>query len=504
MKRLLTFMALFACALSSAQNIDDVLRYSTENLQGTARFQGMGGAFGALGGDLSALSANPAGSAVFNNSLFTFTGTYFDRRAKADYQGIRTNDNSNSLDINQVGGALVFKTKDPDSKWKKISAAFNYDMVQNFDDRIFVNGLSDEGIDNYFLNYADGFATEDLRLLDGENLTDAYLNIGSSPDLGYPAQQAFLGFQAGIIDPDPDDETETTYVSNANYNDLSQDFRQTVSGQNSKFTVNGAIQYGEHLSFGASLNFHNVLFDRLNRYQEEYLDASSDVTRLTLENLLQTEGTGFSFGLGAIGKLNDFIRLGASYQSPTWYRLTDNFAQRINSNYRNRNTEVDRSPFLGTNIFDYQIKTPGKLTGSVAAVFGQNGLLSLDYGYQDFSNAELRPTSDSFFAAENVFISERLGAVSSLRVGGEYRIKRLSLRAGYRYEQSPYEDGSSIGDLFGVSGGLGLNFGGSRLDLAVNRTDQDVLRYFFDTGINTPAVVNQINMNFMLGYTLNF
>lgn len=504
MKRLLTFMALSACALSSAQNIDDVLRYSTENLQGTARFQGMGGAFGALGGDLSALSANPAGSAVFNNSLFTFTGTYFDRRAEADYQGIRTNDNSNSLDINQIGGALVFKTKDPDSKWKKISAAFNYDMVQNFDDRIYVNGLSNEGIDNYFLNYADGFATEDLRLLDGENLSDAYLNIGSAPDLGYPAQQAFLGFQAGIIDPNPDDETETTYVSNANYNELSQDFRQTVSGQNSKFTVNGATQYGEHLSFGASLNFHNVLFDRLNRYQEEYSDTNSDVTRLTLENLLQTEGTGFSFGLGAIGKLNDFIRFGASYQSPTWYRLTDNFTQRINSNYRNRNTEVDRSPFLGTNIFDYQIKTPGKLTGSVAAVFGQNGILSFDYGYQDFSNAELRPTSDSFFAGENAFISERLGAVSSLRVGGEYRIKRLSLRAGYRFEQSPYEDGNSIGDLFGVSGGLGLNFGGSRLDLAVNRTDQDVLRYFFDTGITTPAVVNQIHMNFMLGYTLNF
>ncbi|KKK52288.1 hypothetical protein LCGC14_3106420, partial [marine sediment metagenome] len=117
---------------------------------------------------------------------------------------------------------------------------------------------------------------------------------------------------------------------------------------------------------------------------------------------------------------------------------------------------------------------------------------------------ELRPTSDSFFAAENTFISDRLGTVSTVRLGGEYRIERLSLRAGYRYDQSPYEDGNIIGDLVGVSGGLGYNFGGSRLDFAVNRTDQDVLRYFFDTGINTPAVVNQINLNFSLGYTLNF
>ena len=495
---------MLVCAITSAQNIDDVLRYSTENVQGTARYQGMGGAFGALGGDLSALSANPAGSAVFNNSLFTFTGTYFDRNANATYQGSMNGDNSSSLEINQVGGALVFKSKDPDSKWKKISAAFNYDMVQNFDDRIFVEGTGNEGIDNYFLDYADGFIAEDLRLQDGEDLTDAYLNIGAATDLGFSAQQAFLGFQAGIIDPNPNDDTETTYISNANYNDLLQDFRQTVSGENSKFTVNGATQYGENLYLGASMNFHNVLFDRLNRYQEQYINADNQATRLTLENLLQTEGSGFSFGVGAIGKLNDFIRLGASYQSPTWYRLTDNFSQRISSDYRNRNTEVDGSPFLGRSIFDYQIKTPGKVTGSIAAVFGKNGLLSLDYGYQDFSSARLRPTNDSFFAAENNFISERLGAVSTVRIGGEYRIKRVSLRAGYRYEQSPYASGNIIGDLLGVSGGLGYNFGGSRIDISVNRTDQDVLRYFFDTGINTPAVINQINTNFTLGYTLNF
>jgi long-subunit fatty acid transport protein len=143
------------------------------------------------------------------------------------------------------------------------------------------------------------------------------------------------------------------------------------------------------------------------------------------------------------------------------------------------------------------------LTGSIAAVFGKNGLLSFDYGYQDYSDAELRPTSDSFFASENQFISEALGGVSSFRVGGEYRIQRVSLRAGYRYRQSPYEDGNFAGDLFGISGGIGYNFGGSRLDFAVNRTDQDVLQNIF-TGINTPAVVNRVNTNFSLGYTLNF
>ena len=77
MKRYLTFVILMACAISSAQNINEALRYGTENLQGTARFQAMGGAFGALGGDLSSLNINPAGSAVFNNSLFTISGSNY-------------------------------------------------------------------------------------------------------------------------------------------------------------------------------------------------------------------------------------------------------------------------------------------------------------------------------------------------------------------------------------------------------------------------------------------
>ena len=41
-----------------------------DNSVGSARFQSMGGAFGALGGDLSAININPAGSAVFIDNQY--------------------------------------------------------------------------------------------------------------------------------------------------------------------------------------------------------------------------------------------------------------------------------------------------------------------------------------------------------------------------------------------------------------------------------------------------
>ncbi len=264
-----------------------------------------------------------------------------------------------------------------------------------------------------------------------------------------------------------------------------------------------STQYQETLYLGASLNFHSVLYDRYTQFSESGYDADSEIQFTTFDNRLRTEGSGFSFSLGAIAKLNEMVRLGGSYQSPTWYRLTDDTSQRINSTLAD--DDINFIDFNIINLFDrYTIKTPGKLTGSMALVFGKEGLLSLDYGYQDMSQAELRPTTDPSFAAENSFISNQLGQVSSIRIGGEYRLGQVSLRGGYRYEQSPYADGSTIGDLNGYSGGIGYNFGGSRLDLAVNRTEQDINKQLFDTGLPVPGFINNINTNVTLSYTLNF
>lgn len=501
MKRNLTFIVLLVCSIASAQNITDVLRYSSENLQGTARFQGMGGAFGALGGDLSALNINPAGSAVFNNNLGTVSGTAYNRDNAISYNGNVTSSSPNYVDINQAGGVLVFKSTNPDSNWTKMALALNYDITENYDDNIYAAGSSTEGIDNYFLNFAQGVPYGDILLQDGEFIEDAYLDIGANQ--GFGDQQAFLGYFGGLIDPAAMENDNTAYNSNAGYTSVNQEFSRITSGYNSKFTLNVASQYKERLHLGASLNFHNILYNRYDEFTETGYNADSEIQRTTFDNRLFTQGSGFSLSVGAIAKLSDFVRVGGSYQSPTWYRLEDELSQRISSDLADDN--INFINFDQVNLFPtYKLKTPAKLTGSLALIFGKNGLLSFDYGYQDMSKAELGPTSDANFADVNTDVANELGAVSSFRLGGEYRIERISLRAGYRFEESPYESSDAIGDLAAISGGIGYNFGGSRLDLAINRTERDVAQRLFDTGINTPALVNGISMNGTLSYTINF
>lgn len=488
------------CAVLSAQDITDVLRFSQEELLGTARFQSLSGAFGALGGDLSAINVNPASSAVFNNGQFTMTGAAYNRKNDAIYFGTFRNSNITSWKFNQIGGVFVWK--DQENDWKKIALAFNYDLVRNFDDEFFASGNGTEGIDNYFLNFAEGVPFSSLLIRDGEFIEDAYLRVGST--LGFGPQQAFLGYFGGVIDPlDENDPDETNYVSTATYSTATQDFFQSTRGYNSKFTMNLSGQYQDVLYLGGSLNFNSVWYEKFTRFDETGYDLGSELQFVNFDNLLRTTGWAFSFGLGAIARLNDNVRLGASYQSPTWYELQDDLSQRINSNLAD--SDIGFIDFNLVNFFErYTVKTPSKFTGSLGLVFGKQGLLSFDYSYQDMSQAELRPPGDPSFSVVNTQIANELGAVSSFRVGGEYRINAFSLRGGYRFEQSPYNDGLTIGDLQGYSGGFGFNFGGSRLDFAYSRSEQDVSQQLFTTGITTPASVNQIRNNFLMSYTLNF
>lgn len=502
MKRHLAFIAILVCSIANAQNINDVLRFSTKNLQGTARFQGMGGAFGALGGDLSALNENPAGASVFNNNLASISGSLYtlDNTATG-IGGIAIGTNPNYFEINQAGGVLVFKSTDPESKWTKIGLAFNYDLEENYNNQISVRNTGAQGIDNYFLDFAQGVPFGDIRIQEGEFIEDAYRDIGSS--LGFADQQAFLGVVGGLISPTLDDDATNTYASNASYTNLSTSLDRYVTGYNSKLGISLASQYQDLLHLGVSVNLHNIVYDRYDEYTETNYDADSEIQRTTFDNRLISQGAGISLGLGAIAKLNDLVRIGGSYQSPTWYRMEDQLSQRISSDLA-----FDNINFINLdlpNIFPtYNLKTPAKLTGSAALIFGKQGLLSIDYGYQDFSTAKLGPSDDGNSQNVNNDVTNNLGIVNSIRLGGEYRINKFSLRAGYRFENSPYVNLTAYGDLEGISGGLGYDFGSSRLDFAINSVQRDIEEPILDSGFGGSALVNAISTNATLTYTVNF
>ena len=109
MRNQILFLATFIFAVGAfAQNRNDVALYGSDNLNGTARYQSMSGAFGALGGDMSAININPAGSAVFTNTAFTISMANYNINNNTRYFDGESNTDFSQLKLNQIGGVLVF------------------------------------------------------------------------------------------------------------------------------------------------------------------------------------------------------------------------------------------------------------------------------------------------------------------------------------------------------------------------------------------------------------
>lgn len=478
----------FTFGVVQSQEIADALRYSQDNLDGTARFKAMSGAFGALGGDFSSISLNPAGSAVFMNNQFGMTLTNSDIKNNSNYFGTITTEKDNSFDLNQAGGVFVFNNKNTHSDWKKFSLALNYENTNNYNNSTFSAGTNpNNSIANYFLSYANGVP---LNILD-----DYYYE-----DLDHGTQQAFLGYRGFVIDPVSMDPDNTEYVSNvAEGGNYYQENAAYSNGYNGKLSFNAATSYKDRLYIGINLNSHFTDFRQSTVFYEENsnpLDSDYKVTKLQFNNELYTYGTGFSFQLGAIAKVTNEVRLGLAYESSTWYHLSDEFSQKLIAVSSNVDGDLPKDivdPRI-TNVYaPYKLQTPSKLTGSFAYVFGTSGLISIDYAIKDYSNAKFKPENDSYFSSLNANMSNTLDNSGELRIGGEYKIDKLSLRAGYRYEQSPYKNSSTIGDLKGYSGGLGYNFGSTKVDLAYAYAERDSQQGFFSQGLTDGPKINSIN-----------
>ncbi|MBZ9630722.1 outer membrane protein transport protein [Salegentibacter sp. LM13S] len=488
MKNIFIIMSvLFIAGGAQAQNITDAYRYSSEELNGTARFQSLSGAFGALGGDLSAITVNPASSAVFLNSFGTMTFSHRSTNKNVDYFGTGTTNENSDFNFNQAGGVLVFDTRS-DSPWRKFSLGLNYSQTNNFDDAFLATGTSQTSIDQYFLNYANGIPLDLLQTREDESVSDLYSYLGENE--GFGAQQAFLGYQGYVIDQAEDSPENTSYNSFISPGNFNQEYRSVATGLNGKFSFNFGTQFRDFLYLGANLNTHFLNYDRSTRFRENNNNSGSATNQVIFNNNLSTTGDGFSFQLGAIAKVSERFRVGASYHSPTWFNIIEEATQYLETN-NDANERVVVDPNVLNLYPDYNLKTPGKITGSLAVLFGTKGLISFDYSYKDYSATEFRPTDDPEFDFQNSLISEELQAASTFRLGGEYRINNWSLRGGYRFEQSPYANESTIGDLTGYSGGIGYDFGSMKLDLAYTNANYEENARLYETGLTNTANIDR-------------
>lgn len=447
---LILISALFAASNLIAQTyFTEALKFIQTFPSGTARSSSMGGAFGALGGDMYSLSVNPAGLGVYRKSELVFTPSYSMQNTSASYYGTNREDFNNKFNINNLGFVTTIDSK-KNSGFINFSFGFAYNQLKNFNNNILIEG------NNYTSSLADKFI-DDAWGMDPEDL-DPF--------------GARLAFDAFLMD--------TAEGTNYEYYALVPfpiDQRKTIEtkGNIGEMSFSVGTNYNNVLYLGASFTTTRIYYDETSYHQEFDNDNLNDFDNFNYEYTYNSIGTGYGLKLGFIAKPVEFIRFGGSFQFPTVFKLSEEYDAYMFSRFDNGDTySVDPTYSDGSLIefgsFDYKLLTPFKTTGSLGFQFGKIGLLSIDAEYIDYSKARLRNRNYNYdFNPDNSGIQDALRKVLNIRTGGEIRFNQVSVRGGFAYFPSPYQkneinEKSSYTD---ITGGLGIREKNFFIDLGL-------------------------------------
>lgn len=502
--RIIFFSILLSSGIISAQGITDALRYSGQTNPGNARYAGMGGAMGALGATLSALEDNPAGGAVFSNSIASFSTAIYNDRRNSDYYGSKFSETKTNFDFNQAGGVFVLYNEDESSIFRKLVIGATYNMVNNFYGEQYATGIGKQSLTSLFLSHAQGVPLENINLQPGESISSLYRYLGQN--YGVSAQTAFLGYQGFLFDPvNPDDPLNSDYLSNVQGDQFNQQFLQIMEGYQSKFTINISAQLTDKFYVGMNVNTHSIDYRQGKIFTERNSDSRSLVTAISYEESLAVFGTGVSAQFGGIARLQNNLRVGIHYDTPIWFRISEETTQLLETKRLENN--IERTAVVNPqviNVFeDYKFRSPGKMEISLAYIFGKSGLLSLDYGLKNYGWMKFSPSNDHYFRALNQSISDELGFASSLKAGGEYRWKSFSFRTGAQYHESPYKKEKLVGNSVGFSLGAGYASEHITVDFAFTTSKQKNETQLYSQGLTDRFSEGYRRNNFLLsiGFT---
>jgi len=419
-----------------------VLRYSQTFMKGSARFTAMGGAFGALGGDMSSFMINPAGVGVYRSSEFAFSTGIFNSNQKINYDGFRTFDGHTSVNIGNAGTVFTFKPKG-DATFKNFNFGVSYNRVNDFNSNISLVGSEDAtSMMDVFKAGVNGQIKTGVTTLADGTLEGEYRDLNTS-DLKH--KLAWMNYLLDVDKADENNPNADRYYVPLDATDKVRPF-QYAQVRGFKDVVNlafGANVY-DLVYFGTSLNISNVNYHSQYTYSEEAASNNvSDFRFFNFDQYYDAYGTGVSLSVGAILKPIQELRIGISYESPTWLYMDDSYSASMNSNYR---TTGDASDLRQTS---YRINTPQRVTGSIAAVLGGSFILSADIDWLNYNGMLLKTDSGDWSLMDtklrdsriNGYIDDDFRNTINLRVGAEIKLDKFAIRAGYQRYKNPYMDG---------------------------------------------------------------
>lgn len=268
------------------------------------------------------------------------------------------------------------------------------------------------------------------------------------------------------------------------------------SGRGGEYSLFFATEFQQNLMIGASIGLISGKFeyerifqeiDEFNDYSSDIIDSDddgigeTDIDNIILDDNLISRYNGFRARAGLLYKVTKKMNIGFSYTLPTKLYVDEEFDASITTTFDN---STDFSDFTDSD-FTYNVKYPGLIAVGAALQDISGFSASFSAEYTDYSDTEIEFEESELFEdeiAENDFISDTYQSVWRYRIGAEYDLSpELTLRGGYRFQPSRFEDG--IDDRSAYLLGAGFSIGnGIRLETAAEYTTWDEQSAVYDYG----------------------
>ena len=475
---------MMASTFAFAQTQYDAADFATGDLNGTARYVGLGGALDALGGDVSVMGSNPAGTAIYKKTDMAITGSvlFTGEDGQLGHESTRAS-------FDQAGIVFAMKQGNQKTGLQYINFGVNYQKKKNH----FANAQLNIG-------GLDGVLTQtDMAAKLSNYASSQYSHIQDWPM--FPGVMAELG----ALNYD-----ETTGFDGAAAK--SAEYKRTTYGSTTQADFNVSFNISNQWFLGASLGVYDIDYKRDSYYAE----VGADGLPYELHNWYDTNGDGFDIKVGLICRpfVDSPFRFGLTVHTPTWYRLED--TNGTNAFCDGNNVWDSADPY------EYNYRTPWKFGVSLGHTIGNCVALGAQYEVSDLSTCHYGSVdfdNDEYFDVINDKIKDQLKTQHTLKVGVEVKpVTNFALRFGYNYVSSPikeqaWKDGTINGyscetdytnwkGINRFSCGLGYRFNGGYVDLAYQYQAQKGDFYAFDNENLKPTEIK--NNRSQLMATLGF
>lgn len=420
MKRIIYAILAILPMVSVSQNMYDITYLFDNAASGSARFVSMGGSMGALGGDVSVMGTNPAGTAIYRSSDFNLTAVMNSVNNNALFNGKRTPSNYTNTNLSNAGFVLAFETDETIVKYLNFGA--NVRRKSNWCNNFSVKGTSDGFSQQYIIN----------DLYNGQ--FDAFeVSADMYQSLEYD-WLALLAADAGLFDAmgnflvDPDGKL-IHYPNNLGY-------QSEERGSLDVFDINISANINDCVYVGATLGYYNLDYSRYSTYYE-----SGEMGKIyTLDNDYKISGSGYDLKFGAIVRPIPYspFRLAAFVHTPVFYKLLQHSWASMYGPRGSGFETYDERCYGDDYVVSYALMTPWKFGAAMSYTFGKFLALNAEYEYADASTTMFTDGADADLA-QNDEIERNLKPQHTVRVGAEFLWNRLAFRAGYNYMTSAFD-----------------------------------------------------------------